>query len=66
MRSFRTPTRFQFLNEKLYFCPYFAESANIAGNGPFIRCTKLIDFQSNKLPDIKEQSFYAVKTKLIV
>jgi hypothetical protein len=30
MTTFRTPMRFSFLNEKIYFCPHIAESANIA------------------------------------
>jgi hypothetical protein len=32
MTSVSTPTRFQFFNEKLYFCPHIAESANIVEN----------------------------------
>ena len=37
MTPLRTPKRFQFLNEKLYFCPHIAESANIAGNAQYRR-----------------------------
>jgi hypothetical protein len=32
MTSFLMPTCFNFINEKLYFCPYIAESANMAKN----------------------------------
>ena len=35
MTSFRTPTSFSYLNEKLYFCSHIAESENIAENAQY-------------------------------
>ena len=37
MTSFRTPTRFAFSNEKIYFCSHTAERVNIAESAQYRR-----------------------------
>ena len=37
MTSFRTITRFPFLNDKIDYCPHIADSANIAANARYHR-----------------------------
>jgi hypothetical protein len=46
MTSFRTPTRFSFLAEKLYYCPHIAESVKIVENAQYRRNRKKLSEMS--------------------